>query len=327
MNIYDIAKASGVSTATVSRVLNGSERVSEQTRRKVLSVMEAQGYRPNAFARGLGLGTMRMVGILCTDVSDPFYASAVSLLEGALRRMDYDMLLYCTGSEPADRDRYVELLLDRHVDAILLVGSVFADPSGPALEKAAAQIPVVLINGSVPDGNIYCVDSDVEAAFRSAVSRLFSAGARRILYLYDVLTYGGRMKLSGYRDGLSACGIPYDPSLCVRLERDPDSAVRSLRGLIAGGLSFDAVLCAEDVFAVAAGKALRGASLSLPVIGCNNSILAVCASPALTSIDMMLESICETAANTLNILLEGRQAPHRAVISSRLVERETFRLP
>ncbi|MGB4661634.1 MAG: LacI family DNA-binding transcriptional regulator, partial [Mobilitalea sp.] len=90
MNIYDISKKAGVSIATVSRVMNGNSYVSENTKNKVLAVIEECGYTPNAFARGLGLNTMKTVGIMCADSSDPYVASAIFFLEQELRQNNYD---------------------------------------------------------------------------------------------------------------------------------------------------------------------------------------------------------------------------------------------
>ena len=97
MTIYDISEKAGVSIATVSRVLNGSPNVSDKTREKVLDIMERYGYTPNAFARGLGLNTMRTIGIMCADSSDPYLAKAVYYIEQKLRLNGYDSLLCCTG--------------------------------------------------------------------------------------------------------------------------------------------------------------------------------------------------------------------------------------
>src|SRR5574344_443348 len=101
MTIYDIAKACGVSIATVSRVLNNSDKVSEKTRKKVLAVIQEENYSPNPFARGLGLDSMKMIGLLCTDVADAFFAKAVSLVEPTLRARGFDVILGCTGTELA----------------------------------------------------------------------------------------------------------------------------------------------------------------------------------------------------------------------------------
>ena len=86
MNIYDISRRAGVSIATVSRVLNNSPHVSEATRKKVMAVIEGTGYVPNAFARGLGLNTMKTIGLLCPDASDPYLSQALTFLERAFRQ-------------------------------------------------------------------------------------------------------------------------------------------------------------------------------------------------------------------------------------------------
>ena len=122
MNIYDISQLAGVSIATVSRVINGSDRVSARTRQKVLRVIEENGYTPNAFARGLGLNTMHTVGLLCADSSDPYLAQAVYNLEQELRLNGYDCLLCCTGYARETKEKYLDLLLSKRVDGLIFVG-------------------------------------------------------------------------------------------------------------------------------------------------------------------------------------------------------------
>ena len=97
MNIYDISVKAGVSIATVSRVLNGSDKVKSSTRKKVLEVIEESGYTPNAFARSLGLNSMSTIGILCSDASDVYQAQAIYYLERELRKSSYTSMLCCTG--------------------------------------------------------------------------------------------------------------------------------------------------------------------------------------------------------------------------------------
>lgn len=125
ITIYDIAQKCNVSIATVSRVLNGSTRVSEKTRAKVLQVMKEMGYKPNPFARGLGLDSMKIVGVICTDVADIFYAHAVSLLEDGLRKHHFDVMLSNTGSDTGHNGKYISDMADKHVDAIITIGTPF----------------------------------------------------------------------------------------------------------------------------------------------------------------------------------------------------------
>lgn len=125
MNIYDVSKKAGVSIATVSRVLNGNANVSDKTKNKVLVAMKELDYTPNIFARGLGLNTMKTIGIMCSDSSDTYLANAVYYLEQELRRHNYDSILCCTGQDSETKKKYLDLLISKRVDGIILAGSQF----------------------------------------------------------------------------------------------------------------------------------------------------------------------------------------------------------
>lgn len=152
INIYDIAKRSGVSIATVSRVVNGSPKVSDRTKERVMSVIEEAGYTPNAFARGLGLDSMKTIGILCPDISDVYMAKAVSYLEKGLHGQGYDCILGCSGYEQKDKESYTRLLLSKRVDMLILIGSTYVgngrnQKETDYIREAAKRVPVFLING------------------------------------------------------------------------------------------------------------------------------------------------------------------------------------
>ena len=127
LTIYDISQKANVSIATVSRVLNGSDKVSEKTRQKVLNIIEEFGYTPNVFARSLGLNTMKTIGILCADSSDIYLSKAVYYLETLLRASGYNAILCCTGYETANKESCMSLLLSKKVDGIILTGSNFVE--------------------------------------------------------------------------------------------------------------------------------------------------------------------------------------------------------
>src|SRR5689334_15616268 len=127
MNIYDIAEKAGVSIATVSRVLNGSSSVSEKTRKKVNEVMQDLGYTPNVFARGLMVNSMRTLGVMTIDVRDLYYANAIHTIELEARQRGYDLILCSTGEDINEKKKYLKLLLQKRVDGIILIGSVFKE--------------------------------------------------------------------------------------------------------------------------------------------------------------------------------------------------------
>lgn len=158
MTIYDISEKAGVSIATVSRVLNGSSKVSEKTRQKVLAIMEEYGYTPNAFARGLGSNTTNTIGILCTVSSVADISKLIYSIEQKLHDNKYDTLLYFTGSDLKSRQKYLNLLLSKNVNAVILAGSEFV--SGKAEEnnyiiEAAKNVSVMLLNAAMDTPNVY----------------------------------------------------------------------------------------------------------------------------------------------------------------------------
>ena len=333
LTIYDISEKSGVSIATVSRVLNGCENVSEATRQKVLAAMEESGYTPNAFARGLGLNTMKTIGILCADSSDAYLAKAVYYIEEALRAAQYNALLICTGYSFEDKKNALELLLERKVDAAILVGSNFVSPKpseNAYIKDAAAYIPVMLLNACFECDNVYSLYCNDYAAVKSAVEFLYTKGRKKILYMYNSKSYSGMKKYNGFKDALSEQGIDSFADYAVFVQGGPDetdSFVNTLNNLCENGLSFDAVMASEDYLAIAALKYAikKGLRITedLAVIGYNNSSLATIFEPELTSVDNKLKPLSEQLVNTLLGVLKGSEMPGKTEYSAELIERRT----
>ena len=147
MNIYDIAQKAGVSIATVSRVMNGSGKVSAQTRDRVLKIIEEENYTPNIFAQGLGQGTAHTVGILVPDIDNLYMSSALSCLENALTEAGYLCILGCSTYAASAKEAHVRMMLDKKVAALILVGSTYA---GSGLIPAALPVPRACDGTSMP---------------------------------------------------------------------------------------------------------------------------------------------------------------------------------
>ena len=154
--------------------------------------MEENNYTPNVFARGLGLDSMQIIGIICPDVADAYMARAVSFLERRLKEYGYDCILYCSGHEQKKKEEAVDLIMKKRIDALILVGSTYTgygDDDSSSVEyirRAAEKVPVFLINGKISGENIYSVYNRDEEAVYDAVSRsLIRSGRKRILFLTD----------------------------------------------------------------------------------------------------------------------------------------------
>lgn len=330
MNIYDVSEKAGVSIATVSRVINENPNVSDQTRKKVLAVMKELGYTPNVFARGLGLNTMKTIGIMCSDSSDIYLANAIYFLERELRNHGYDSILCCTGYNLENKKKYLDLLLSKRIDALILIGSKFVEmkPRDNAyLLKAAKQVPVMLINGFLKGNNIYCTLCDDYSAVYQATKALIRNGRSRILYLYSSESYSGTNKMNGYKTALEDHDIPVEKSLIRQCEKDVVHTKRFLTRLKEEDLSFDAVVTSDDTLAIGAVKYGLAQNIRIPedlsVIGYNNSLLSLCSEPELTTCDTKVESLCTTTINNLMGVFNGSNVPSKMTIAADLIKRNT----
>ena len=333
MNIYDISEKAGVSIATVSRVLNGNTNVSAKTKEKVLAIMQEYGYTPNAFARGLTANTMHTVGIMCPDSSDAYLAQAIFYLERNLRTQGYDVLLCCTGYELADKQNYMQLLLAKNVDSIILVSSTFVSSvseENDYIRQASEKVPIIILNASLESANIFSVFCNDEKATEEATKALIQNGRKRILFLYNSMSYSCSKKRSGYEKALTACKIPIEKELLQFCKPDNDSisgVKEFLRKLEKKKISYDAVVTADDKLAVGVIKYAKESGISIPedfeIVGYNNSTLAECCEPELTSVDSKLETLCKQCSDALITVLSGGEFPNKSVFSAELIKRGT----
>ena len=334
MTIYDISEKAGVSIATVSRVMNGSSNVSEKTKQKVLDVINQYGYTPNVFARGLGLNTMKTIGILCADSSDLYIAKAIYYLERLLHANGYDSILCCSGYELHSKEKSMNLLITKKVDAIILVGSTYVHDTpvdNQYIFNAASQVPVMLLNGALDAPNVYSIVSDDYTSVYDAARHLIHSGIHNILYYYPSVSYSGKKKIAGFQAAMKAANIPLTDAMIQYYPGDREDIPQMARYLekIAENVNFDAVIAADDTLAMGVYQYALRAGLSIPkdlsIIGCNNSMLVNCCSPALTSIDNKLENLCEHLIATLMGVLGGEDMPQTSLFPGELILRGTTR--
>lgn len=333
LTIYDISKKAGVSIATVSRVLNGSDSVKPSTRDKVMSVIEKYDYTPNAYARGMGLRSLRTVGILCANSSDLYLAKAVYYLERELHANGYESLLCCTGYDLSDRKNYINLILSKKVDSLILVGSHFisnTESENEYIREASRQVPIMLLSASYNCPNVYSTLCNDYAAMFEATSSLIRSGIHDILYLYDSNSYSGTKKLSGYKDAMKSYQVADHDHLIHFYDGKTDqipSITDFIQRIADRGILFHGVIASDDSLAIGAVKYAQKKGLDIPkdlaIVGYNNSMLATCCVPELTSVDNRLESQTHQLVQTLLGVLSGEEPPAESVFTGKLIKRET----
>lgn len=331
INIYDVSNKAGVSIATVSRVLNGNSRVSDKTRDKVLNAMKELDYTPNVFARGLGLNTMKTIGIMCIDSSDIYLANAVYYLEQELRKYNYDSILCCTGKDYNNKKSYLELLMSKRVDGIILAGSQFVENTetytNDYIINAAREIPIVLVNGYLDAPNIYSVMCNDEDAVYKATKLLINNNHRNIVYLYTSTSYSGVNKYHGYLKAMKEAGISLPDDYHHLCGKNISHARDYLVSLHDKEFRFDAVMTSDDSLAAGAVKYAHTHNIRIPedmeVIGYNNSVISLCTEPELTSIDSKVEELSSCAVSVLMKVLSGEDADNHSVIAADIIKRNT----
>ena len=327
MDIYDIAKLAEVSTATVSRVMNNG-RVSEKTRERVLRVMEENSYSPNVHARRMNLNASKTIGVVVTGLDRMFFSQAVAIIERELKKADYDISLYCTGSRIENVEKYIRFFKSRSADGIIFIGSIFKGIDNRAhLNKAALSVPVLFINAEPNSDNIYSVVANDVLAVSEAVAHLTEKGHRRFLYVYENETASGLKKLQGFNSGIQSCGLGSENCVTLRCARDIWVAKAEIAFILEKQPDITAIIASEDELAVGALKAAEALGIKVPerlaVIGYNNSVLALCCSPELTSIDNKIVSMCEISVKILMDALAGRETPRHISLDCDLIIRES----
>lgn len=333
MTIYDISKKAGVSIATVSRVLNGSDKVRPSTRKKVMDIIEKYDYTPNAFARGMGLHSLQTIGILCANSSDLFLAKAVYYLEQELQSNGYESLLCCTGYNLDIKKNYLNLILSKKVDGIILVGSNFigtTEEENQYIKDVSAQVPIMLLNAAFDYPNVYSTLCDDYTAMFEATSSMLDSGITDILYLYDSNSYSGGKKLQGFRAAMEAHSI-LDYEKRIHFYKGDSQEMNDIAAFVERiakkKISFHGVIAADDSLAVGSIKYAQKNGLRVPedlsVIGYNNSMLTTCCTPELTSVDNRLEIQTHQLSQTLFGVLAGEEMPKKSIFSGKLIKRGT----
>jgi LacI family transcriptional regulator/LacI family asc operon transcriptional repressor len=331
MNIYDVSQRAGVSTATVSRVLNGGESVSLKTRNKVLSVINETGYTPNIFARSLGLNTSNNIGILCADSSDPWLANAVYYTERRLKANNYDSLLCCTGYNYNDKVNYLKMLTQKRVDAVVLVGSNFVENTAEMnayIKNTARGTPVFIINGKMDGNNIYSSLCDDFGGAYAAAYELMNLHCKNLAYFYQRSSYSGMKKLSGFETAVRETdGVDCNCLQIPNEYRNAAERTQIIRDFLAAHPNTDGILTSNDALAAFAVKSAVSLGLDVPrdikIIGYNNSDICEYTTPELSSVDNKAEIICNECVDMIIGVLSGKHVPKSITYEAEIVHRKT----
>lgn len=330
--MHDVANAANVSISTVSHVINGTRNVRPETRQRVLDAMQQVSYRHNAIASSLRSNQTRVLGVLVPNSANPFFAEIISGIESACFDAGYNILMGNANDDPEREIAYLEVLISRQVDGILLIS---AGAHTKSLELINGyQKPVVMVDRSSSIAHVDEIYTDNYNGGLLATQYLLGLGHRHIACISgpSFLTPSAD-RVRGYKAALTAANIAIDERMIVTGNFQHDGGYIACQQLLQQNVRPTAVFACNDMMAVGALCAIQESGLHIPnhisVIGYDDIPLAAYTSPRLTTISQPAQELGQLAAKKLLQRLtdekntNGHASDEYTVLPVKLQERES----
>ncbi|MFC4760819.1 substrate-binding domain-containing protein [Fructobacillus durionis] len=314
--IYDVAAAVGVSLATVSRVVNGSENVRPATRDKVLAAIKELGYRPNAVARGLASKKTTTVGVVMPDMTNLFFSELTRGIDDVAHMYQYDVLLTNTDDDPERALTAIRNLADKQIDGLIFMGSQLSDKVLTAIR--ATGIPVVLAGSVDKDQQLPSVNIDYKMAFSEVTARFLESGYDRVALVTGSADRAIDVdyRRAGYEAALLKAGKKLDEELIFPGARSYQDGVRLAK--VIRDADANAALVYDDEVALGVLNGLQDEGLKVPddfeIVSANNTTFTLVARPELSSIDQPKYDIGAVAMRMLTKLMDKQDLGEEQIL-------------
>ncbi|MEI2610857.1 MAG: LacI family DNA-binding transcriptional regulator [Candidatus Promineifilaceae bacterium] len=326
IRIEEVAALAGVSTATVSRVLNKKGIVAPETAERVFASVTELGYVPHAAARGLASRKTNALGILFPEISGVFFSALLRGIETYVAANGYSLLLYATQGRILD-PHDPPPLNESNCDGLI----IFTDSLSEAHIRHlhGRGFPLVILHRTPPEGvAIPCITFENKNGARQMVEHLLSVhGYRRIAYLAAAGVEDSHWREMGYREALAAHSIPFDPVLVGMGQFDAHLAEVVVQQWLAQGVALDAIFAGDDESARGAIRAIQQAGQRVPedvaVVGFDDSLLSQYLTPPLTTVRAPIEEAGQGAAAHLIRLIRTGQTDMLTLLPTELVIRRS----
>lgn len=327
LTIYDIAKMTGVSPSTVSRVINNKKGVGKETRKKVETVIKDNNFVINQNARGLVMQATKMIGILVADFRTMHHTEGAYIIERELFKKGYSCLVFNTSNSIEAQLEYINILSTRNVEGVILMGSIYQNPQiKEALEKYLSNIPIVMVNGYMDLPNVYSILNNDFDAVRDLVKHLSEHGRSKPAFVMGEYTASGNLKRQGYLAGAKRYLNIASP-ITVQTETDNESIRQCIYDLVNSNPDIDSIIFSVDLLAAISLHALKDLDIRVPedvfVYGIDNSIYSQIACPQLSSLDTKILELSVMAARTIMLALQKEVVINRLIVPAELIERQS----
>lgn len=328
VTIIDIAEKANVSPSTVSRVLRNSAGVAQQKRNAVMQAVAELDYRPNIFAQSLASGQSMTIGVLTQNFGSPFYDGILQGILQGMEETDYWPIFADGRWQPTVERQALELMLDRRVDGIILVGGQMAEP---LLQEIAAELPLIVVARELKTMPHHCLFVDNFQAAYDITRYLLSMGHRDIAHITATVEYRASVndifrRYEGYRQALLDVGLEPDPRLLVEGNLQQQSGVLAVEMLMSRGRPFSAIFATNDQMSFGARLALYRRGIRVPedvsLVGFDDESSAAYMVPPLTTARQPGMEMGQAAAQAVLEMIQGK-SPQLSVFKAELVVRES----
>lgn len=322
----DVARLAGVSTSTVSHVINKDRFVSDAVREKVIAAIKQLNYAPSALARSLKLNQTRTIGMLVTASSNPFYAEVVRGVERSCYERGYSLILCNTEGDIDRMNRSMETLLQKRVDGLLLMCTENHRPSQDVL-RCYPFLPIVMMDWAPFEGVNDTIQDNSLLGGEMATDFLIAKGYKRIACIAGAQDKTpARERLEGYRQAMKRAGLPILSGYEIASDFEFAGGLAAMKQLLALPQPPEAVFTSNDAMAVGVYQALYQVGLSIPqdmaVIGYDDIEIARYMTPPLTTIHQPKDELGELAIDTLIHRLNNlHEEPQILTLTPELVDR------
>jgi LacI family transcriptional regulator len=325
--VKDVARRAGVSTSTVSHVLNETRWVSDELRRRVLDASDELGFEPNAVARSLKIKRSFTIGLVISDIGNPFFTAVVRGVEDMAQGAGYTVILGNSDEDPDKEEAYLRILSAKRIDGLILA------PTGQTHDYLRRLVgtgfPLVLLDRIVPELSAPAVLLDNQAAARDAVEHLITLGHRTIGMVAGKPHISSTVdRLAGYRQALEEAGIAFDEGLVVSGGSQIDAARRATGALLERRNRPSALFVANNLMTIGAVAAIEDHDLLVPddvaVVGFDDFPWANVFRPTLTCVAQPTYELGRAAAELVLRAIDGTSdASEQIVLHGELIVRES----
>ena len=286
MTIKDVAIEAGVSVATISRVLNNIDSVSEATRQKVMQAVEKTGYQQNLLGKHLRCNKTNIILVMLTTIVNSFCAKLVHSIDNEAKKYGYNIMICATNNDQETEERYLNYVRNKLVDGIIIINSVMSEEKMALL---SANFPVVQCSEYIDGKTTPYVTIDNKKAAFDAVNHLIENGRRKILFIgVDNKLGSSRDRYLGYRQALKENGIEFDPKLVIDGNYGYRNAHELTTKYFNGKVDIDAVFAISDKMAAGAITSIKECGCNVPddvmVMGFDNTDITYIYNPTISTV-------------------------------------------